>query len=103
MSANCIVDKNNNVVSKMTYAPNITDLNKRGDFVVACADDIVIGDSDFRNGKVVKHTKTQAEIDAANSEIAERASKDQAHQSAFAKFKALGLTDNEIYSLIGGN
>ena len=62
-SANCIIDKDDNVVAKINYDPDIADIETRGEAVVDCSDDIVIGDADFRNNKIQKHVKTQKEKD----------------------------------------
>jgi hypothetical protein len=101
MAGNCIVDKDNNVVAKISYAPNIKDLESRGDAVVKCADDIVIGDADFRNNKVVKHVKTKKELDAISQIENDKQSKKLKRKSAEDKLKALGLTDDELNALIG--
>lgn len=100
-ASNCIVDKDNNVVSKISYSPNIEDIESRQEHVVKCADDIQIGDADFKNNKVVKHVQTKVEKDAQLAEEQKIATKEAKKQSAVNKLKALGLTDDEINALTG--
>jgi hypothetical protein len=101
LAGNCIIDKDENVVAKIEYVPDLKDLDSRNEFVVKCDDDIVIGDADYKNKKVVKRVKTKKELDAeaeyANQLVEVKAKR----KSAKDKLKALGLTEDEVQSIVG--
>lgn len=63
-----IVDLNNNVAGKVAYQPDSGDLSTRQEIAVTGDDDISLGEAEYRNGKIVKHTKTVHEEKAENDE-----------------------------------
>ena len=59
---------------------------------------------DFNGGKfTINNTKVQAEAKQIQDAEAQRIADEQARQSAIAKLKGLGLNDNEIDAITGGN
>ena len=57
-----IVDINNNVIAKTQYKPSQKDLDTRNEIPVKSELNLSLGEAEYRNGKIVKHTQTIEEI-----------------------------------------
>ena len=95
-----IMKADSTVIGRSVYQPNVADLNTRGDFAIQSNETIPIGQADYRNGQIVQHVPTSAEVSAQQAIVAQQAAQATAKASAIAKFKALGLTDAEIGALL---
>jgi Skp family chaperone for outer membrane proteins len=101
-SANYIVDKDENVIAKITYEPNLADLDSRGEKLVV-SDDMPLEKAEFRNKKIQEKIKSKKEKDK-EKEWTDKVDKEKtARQRAIAKLVALGLTQEEADSLICRN
>lgn len=87
-----IMDKDENVIAKQNGEPKIESL-KDGWFFIKSEDDIDLLVAEYRNKKIQEHKPTKSEADAVSKATTDKT-------SAISKLKALGLTDDEILSII---
>ena len=57
-----VIDANNKVNVKCEYEPDTKDLKSRNEFAVFVNQDIPLFEAEYRNSKIIRHTKTASEI-----------------------------------------
>lgn len=93
-----LVNSENQVLYKQDGPAKQENLDKDGLIQIISKEDIPLLEAEYRDGKVIKHKKTQAEIKADNDKQTAIQDKEQKKQSAINKLKSI-LTDDEIKAL----
>ena len=57
-----VIDANNKVIVKCEYEPDTKDLKSRNEFAVFANQDVPLFEAEYRNSKIIRHTKTASEI-----------------------------------------
>lgn len=96
-----IVNTDNVVIGRSDYQPDQSDLQLRNEITVFSNADISLDQAEYRNGKIVVHTKTASEIAAEQAIVNKHNADDLLRASAGDKLRALGLTEAEINAMMG--
>ena len=94
-----LVDIENNVVAKQNGPAKPENLIIDGFIQVVTDLDVSLSEAEYRGGKIVKHTKTQNEIDKENEDKDKADKKVADILTAKEKLMVLGLTQDEVDAL----